>query len=365
MPNLLTRRNFLLKTGSALAVSTIGFPSVILPKKKSKLGVALVGLGNYSTNWLAPGLHETRHCELMGIITGTPEKIPVWQERYGITDRNVYDYENMHKIADNPDIDIVYIVLPNHLHAKYSIIGADAGKHVWCEKPMAMNVEECLAMIDAANKNKVQLTIGYRMQHETNTRKIIRFGREKTYGDITAISAGGGFNGSFSDDAWRRFPEFGGGALYDMGVYPLNASRYSTGLEPVAVSAVQRTDRTEMFPEVDEHTDFKLEFPGGIIATCECSFGKNMDYLQVDCTGGWYRLSPFQSFRGVQGETSDGTELPVDPTHHQARQMDNDAIAIKENKPPVVPGEDGMADIRVVEAIFKSARRGGDRVDLT
>lgn len=364
MSKQLTRRNFLLKTGSALAVSSFGFPSVILPKKKSRLGVALVGLGNYSTNWLAPGLLETQHCELRGIVTGTPEKIPVWQESYGIPGQNVYDYENMHTMADNPDIDIVYIVLPNHLHAEYSIIGADAGKHVWCEKPMAMNVEECQSMIDAANKNGVQLTIGYRMQHETNTRKIIRFGREKMYGDITAIESGGGFDGIFSDDTWRRFPEYGGGALFDMGVYPLNASRYSTGLEPVAVSAIQRTDRTEMFPEVDERTDFKLEFPGGIIATCECSFGKNMDYLHIDCTEGWYRLSPFQSFRGVRGETSDGIELSVDPTHHQARQMDNDALAIKENKPPVVPGEDGMADIRIVEGIFKSARLGGEWVEL-
>ncbi len=257
MSKQLTRRNFLLKTGSALAVSSFGFPSVILPKKKSRLGVALVGLGNYSTNWVAPGLLETQHCELRGIVTGTPEKIPVWQESYGIPDQNVYDYENMHTMADNPDIDIVYIVLPNHLHAEYS-----------------------------------------------------------------------------------------------------------TGLEPVAVSAIQRTDRTEMFPEVDEHTDFKLEFPGGIIATCECSFGKNMDYLHIDCTEGWYRLSPFQSFRGVRGETSDGIELSVDPTHHQARQMDNDALAIKENKPPVVPGEDGLADIRIVEGIFKSARLGGEWVEL-
>ncbi len=364
MNNHITRKNFLFKAGSAVAVSAIGFPSIIIPKKKEKLGVALAGLGNYSTNWLAPGLLETRHCELRGIVTGTPSKIPVWQEQYGIPDRNVYNYESMHEMANNPDIDVVYIVLPNHLHARYSIIGADAGKHVWCEKPMALNVEECRAMMDAANKNRVQLTIGYRMQHETNTRKIIRFGQEKTYGDITGIRSGGGFNGSFRDDAWRRFPEFGGGALFDMGVYPLNASRYSTGLEPVSVRATQHTDRTEMFPDVDEHTDFELEFPGGITAICECSFGKNMDYLDIDCTDGWYRLRPFQSFRGVQGETSDGTQLPVDPTHHQARQMDNDSLAIKEKLPPVVPGEEGLADINVVEAIFKSARSGGEWVNI-
>jgi predicted dehydrogenase len=364
MMNKISRRNFLVKAGSALAVTSVGFPSVILPKKRNKLGVALVGLGNYSTNLLAPGLQETEHCELRGIVTGSPEKIPVWQEQYGIRDGNVYNYENMHEIANNNDIDIVYIVLPNNMHAEYSIIGAEAGKHVWCEKPMAMNVEECQAMIDAAEKNRVQLTIGYRMQHEPNTQTIIKYGAEETYGKITGIESGGGFNGNFPQGDWRTIAEMGGGAMYDMGVYPLNAARYSSGMEPVAVRAKQWTDRTEMYPDVDEHTDFDLEFPGGLMAACETSFGKSMNYLNVNCEDGWYNLQPFLSYTGVQGETSDGTQLPPDPNHQQARQMDNDALAIKENKQPIVSGEEGLKDMRVVEAIMESSRRGGEWIDL-
>jgi predicted dehydrogenase len=364
MLDKISRKNFLLKTGSALALSSFGFPNIIIPKKKEKLGVALVGLGNYATNWLAPGLLETEHCELRGIVTGSPEKIPVWQERYGVPDRNVYNYETMHEIADNDDIDVVYIVLPNHMHAGYSIIGADAGKHVWCEKPMALNVQECQMMIDAANKNRVQLTIGYRMQHEPNTQTIIKYGREETYGKISAIRAAGGFHGNFQEGAWRLFPEKGGGSLFDMGVYPINAARYSSGLEPVAVRGTLHTERTEMFRKVDESAEFELEFPGGIRAKGKCSFGESMDYLEVDCTDGWYRLSPMQSFRGVQGETSSGTQLPADPNHQQARQMENDALAIKNNQPPIVPGEDGLADVRVVEGIFRSSEENGEWVEV-
>lgn len=364
MAQHISRRNFLIKTGTALAFSSVGFPALIIPKKRDKLGVALVGLGNYSTNWLAPGLQQTEHCELRGIVTGSPGKIPAWQERYSIPDRNVYNYQNMHKIADNDDIDIIYIVLPNSMHAEYSIIGADAGKHVWCEKPMAMNASECRTMIRAAEKNRVQLTVGYRMQHEPNTQNIIAYGRDQTYGKVMEVDAGGGFNGDFPKGDWRTVAAMGGGAMYDMGVYPLNAARYSTGLEPIAVTATQSTDRKEMYPDVDEHTFFDLEFPDGIVARCETSFGRNMNYLNVECTNGWYKLQPFLSYSGVQGETSDSVQLPPDPNHQQARQMDNDALALKNNTPPIVPGEEGLNDLRVVDAVFKSAKMNGDRVEL-
>ncbi|MGM0744603.1 MAG: Gfo/Idh/MocA family oxidoreductase, partial [Bacteroidota bacterium] len=97
---------------------------------------------------------------------------------------------------------------------------------------------------------------------------------------------------------------------------------------------------------------------------CETSFGKSMNYLDIDAENGWYRLRPFQSYSGVQGETSSGTVLEPDPGHQQARQMDNEALAIKNNKSPIVPGEDGLADIRVVEAIMESSENGGEWVQL-
>jgi glucose-fructose oxidoreductase len=363
MSSIISRKQFLSVTGAALAASAIGFPSILIPKAKDKLGVALVGLGQYSAGQLAPGLQLTQHCELRGIVTGTPSKIPIWQERYGIPDRNVYDYQSMHEIAGNDDIDVVYIVLPVGLHAAYAIKAAETGKHVWCEKPMAKTVAECQAIIDAATRNKVQLTIGYRMQHEPATQTIIRFGREKTYGEITGLRSGAGFRGNHASGNWRVSAELGGGALYDMGVYPINGARHATGLEPIAVSGIQTSPR-EAYKDVDETTVFEMEFPGGIKAICETSFGKSSNYLDVDCTDGWYRLRPFQSYSGVRGETSDGVELAPDPHHQQARQMDNDALAIKTNSAPRVPGEDGLRDVRIVEAIMESSRKGGVRVEV-
>jgi glucose-fructose oxidoreductase len=100
--------------------------------------------------------------------------------------------------------------------------------------------------------------------------------------------------------------------------------------------------------------NFQLEFPGGIKATGETSFGKNMNNLEVTCDKGWYKLAPFQAYSGINGETSDGKKLNLTIPNQQARQMDDDALAIKNNTDVLVPGEEGLKDIRVVEAIYRS-----------
>jgi glucose-fructose oxidoreductase len=353
------------RAGAAAAGAAVGFPSVLLPRRDEPLGVALCGLGNYSTTQLAPGLQRTEHCELRGIVTGSPEKIPVWQRRHGIPDRNVYSYETLPDVANNDAIDVVYVVTPPGLHARDAVKAAEAGKHVWCEKPMAMTEAECRSIIEAAEQNGVQLTVGYRLQHEPNTQTIIRYGEEETYGAVTAVETGAGYNGAHPDpDDWRRDAERGGGALYDMGVYPINAARYATGLEPVAVTGRLWSEREEMYSEVPEFATFELEFPGGVVAKGETSFGKSVNYLDVECTDGSYQLRPFQTYSGVQGATSDGTRLPPAGGDQQARQMDDDALAIKQGRAPIVPGEEGLADIRVVRAIMESSENGGERVEL-
>lgn len=215
-------------------------------------------------------------------------------------------------------------------------------------------------MIEAAEKNKVRLTIGYRMQHEPNTRTIIRYGEEETYGAVTAVETGAGYNGRHSADSWRRDAELGGGALYDMGVYPINAARYATGLEPIAVRGRQWSERT-IYDEVDEFTEFELEFPGGVRAKGETAFGKSTNYLRITAEEGWYRLEPFQSYTGVQGETSDGTRLEPCGCNQQALQMDHEALAIMEDRDPIVPGIEGLRDIRIVNAIMDSE---GEWVEL-
>lgn len=362
-------RRRLLAALSGAGLAAIGSPLWAATRSAGKkpLGVALAGLGGYAGGRLAPGLALTRHCRLAGIITGSPEKIPQWQSRHRIPDRNVYSYDDMDRIADNPDIDVVYVVTPSHLHAPLTLRAAAAGKHVWCEKPMAMNAAEAQSMIDACARNKVRLSIGYRMQHEPNTRRIIALAKERPFGAIRKIRAEAGYDGyrdASGERPWRLRKQFGGGAMYDMGVYSLNGARYTAGAEPLAVSARQHTDRPALFDEVDEHTDFTLEFPGGVVAECATSFGRTMNLLRADCERGWYELSPFQSYDGIRGRASDGRLFDAAVRHQQALQMDEDALAILQGTPLRVPGEEGLRDMRVLDAIFQSAREGGKRIVL-
>ncbi len=151
--------------------------------------------------------------------------------------------------------------------------------------------------------------------------------------------------------------------MFDMGVYPLNAVRYATGMEPISVRATIERSRPELF-EADETTIFDLEFPGGVLASCKTSFSEGLNTLRMDGEKGWYELRPFQSYSGVRGKTSDGEVLNPFQGNQQAKQMDDDALAILKNSKPLVPGEEGLLDIRVVEAIFKSASLGGQEVPI-
>lgn len=323
-----------------------------------QLGVALLGLGNYSETQLAPSLRLTKHCALRGIVTGSPPKIEKWQKEYGIPDRNVYDYTSFPRIANNPDIHVVYVVVPTALHAKYAVMAAEAGKHVWCEKPMAMTVEDCRKIIDACRANRVSLAIGYRMQHEPNTQTIIRFAREKPYGAIEKVRAVAG-DRSEGEPTWRMVRSMGGGALYDMGVYSVNAIRYASGEEPVrVVRARQWADRPQVFREVDENTEFELELPSGATSYGKASRSTKENVLRVDAERGWYELSPMQKYEGIRGKTSDGKVLDAKVDKQQARQMDDDALAILERRAPLCPGEEGLRDIRIIQAIIECAQSG-------
>jgi glucose-fructose oxidoreductase len=353
---MINRRKFVKQAAASITGLTLGssvFANLLVPQGKKRLGVALVGLGYYSTDVLAPAFQLTKNCYLAGIVTGTPLKAEQWKRKHNLADKNIYNYENFNSIVNNPEIDVMYIVLPPSMHAEYVIRAANAGKHVWCEKPMAMTAAECQRMIDACKKNNVALSIGYRMHHEPNTKQIIQFRKELTYGSVRTVKAAAGYFDPRTDH-WKQKKIMGGGAMYDMGVYPLNAARYCTGLEPIAVTAHQSTTRPAIYKEVDETMHFDLEFAGGITAQCETSFGKNMNELQVTCSKGWYKLSPFQSYSGINGITSDGKKLVTSIPNQQARQMDDDSLSIMNKTPMLVPGEEGLKDIKVVEAIYRS-----------
>jgi len=351
------RRIFIQKAG-VLAASAAISPNILLSanKPEKKLGIALVGLGYYSKDLLAPALQLTKNCELRGIVTGSPEKVPIWQQKYGIKDKNVYNYQNYDEIANNSDIDVIYVVLPPSMHAEYTIKAANAGKHVWCEKPMAPTVADCQAMIKACKDNKVKLAIGYRCQHDPNIQAYMKVGKERPFGKVKMVTSAAGYFDNRTNH-WKQKKNMGGGVMGDMGVYALQGARLATGEEPISVLAQSFTTRPEIYHEVEETMMFQLEFPSGALAACHTSFGIQMNYLQVNYEKGWLKMEPHSSYGGNKGSMSNGTEINFPLENQQAKQMDEDAKAIMNNTDLIVPGEEGLRDIRVVEAIYKSAKK--------
>jgi glucose-fructose oxidoreductase len=342
------------------SATTLFSPNTLLAgtsKKKEKLGIALVGLGYYSTDLLAPALQTTEKCYLAGIVTGSPEKAEKWKQKYNIPDKNIYNYQNFDSIANNPDIDIVYVVLPPSMHKEYTIRAAKAGKHVFCEKPMAPSVNDCMAMIKVCKDNKVNLAIGYRCQHDPNTQEYMRITKEKLYGKVKMVACGAGYFDARTTH-WKQNKALGGGVMGDMGVYALQGARLATGEEPIAVTAQASTTRPEIYKEVEETMMFQLQFPSGALAACHTSFGINMNYLQVNYEKGWLKMEPFSAYSGNKGTYSNGIiDFPL--KSQQAKQLDEDCMALINSTQLIAPGEEGLRDIKVVEAIYKAAQNGG------
>ena len=323
---------------------------------RRKLGVALVGLGMYSTGQLGPALKETKHCYLAGIVSGDQGKREKWKMEYGIPEKNIYDYKDFDSIKDNGDIDIVYVVLPNSMHAEYVIRAANANKHVICEKPMAITTSECNQMINACSKAHVLLSIGYRLHFDPYNLEVMRLAKEKVYGSVTKITAAHGLSKA---DGWRLDKKLaGGGPLMDVGIYCVNAGRYITGMEPLNVHAFEGAKRNkEKFKTIEESLTWRMEYASGIVAECSCSYSEYQNHLHVDAEKGWFEIAPAFSYSGLKGQTSDG-KMKLPQINQQAAQMDDFAQAIINKRPTPVPGEMGRQDVKILRAIYKSMETG-------
>jgi predicted dehydrogenase len=325
------------------------------------LGVALLGLGDYSTHQLGPALTQTRNARLTGIVTGSPEKIPVWQEKYKIPDGNVYNYKDFDSIAENKEIDVVYVVTPTALHPEFTVRAAEAGKHVISEKPMAPDVEDCERMIAAVDKAGKTLQIGYRLHWDPNHIRLMEIMRNQEFGDWSSIStANGSVMRSFTGlNAWRIGKELGvAGALYDLGVYCVQAAIYTAGMTPVSVTAKHSTDRPEVFTEVPETYEWVLEFADGRKAEGMASYGRNGNHVRAQVEKGVVEIDPAYHYGGgPKGRTPDG-EMGYPAVNQQALQIDGQSEAILTNTPSRVPGEMGARDIQVIRGIMEAAETG-------
>jgi predicted dehydrogenase len=356
---MVSRRTFL--TGSALLTAPFISTRVtraLAAAASKKVGFALCGLGSLSTHQLAPALQKTEHCRLAGIITGTPAKAAAWKSKYGIADKNIYSYDTMHRLADNPDIDVVYVVTPNAIHLQNAVAAAKAGKHVLCEKPMEISVARCQEMIDALKAAGRMLAVGYRMHFEPHHLECVRLARSRVFGDLKMVDAYFGFQSP--PNVWRLNRALaGGGPLMDVGIYCLQASRYLTGEEPVSVKATLMQGPDKRFTEVEESIVWETRFPSGALAHCGSSYNADAaGYLRVLAQGGWFALDPAFNYDGIRGVRSDGKPIEGADVDQFAAEMDDFASSILEGRPTKVPGEEGLRDVKILMSIYEAARTG-------
>ena len=356
---------FIKGVGGLTILSSMPLQAMSNALQEKKLGVALVGLGGYSSGQLAPALQSTQYAYLAGIVTGTPEKEKIWSEKYNIPKSNIYNYDNFDNIANNKAIDIVYVVLPNSMHADFCIRAAKAGKHVICEKPMAVSVAECEAIIQACNQAGVKLSVGYRMQSDPYTNEIKRLVREKTFGNVHYVSSDAAYISRGNPNQWRLNRALsGGGALMNMGVYSIQSNIYGVGKNPIAVSAQEFSSRPEYFKETDETITAQMEFPDGVVGHVFTSHNANANRLLVSFERGWAELNPCHSYGPLSGRTSDGSEIKYPHRSQQMLQIDDFAKHILLGSPNMAPGEMGKRDMIIVEAIYQSIKEGGKKIPL-
>ena len=357
-----SRREFLRRlsfTAAALAAEKLRAQTEAEKKPEHKLGVALLGLGRYSTNELGPALRQTKNCYLAGVITGHPEKGDKWTADYNLNKKNIYSYDNLERIAENRDIDIVYVVTPPALHPDFAIRVAKAGKHVISEKPMATSVADCDRMIDACKKAKVKLAIGYRLHYDLYHKELMRLAKEQEFGPFMKMTGDRGF--VFGQRAWRIDKKLaGGGPMMDLGIYIVHgACMAANGAAPASVTAHEEPKtKPELFNEVEETIRWTMDFANGAKCDAITSFSHSADQFRVEGTKGWmdFKQHAF-TYRGIVCETSRGP-LNYQAINQQAAHMDDFADCILTGRDTPVSGELGRRDIQIITAIYESARTG-------
>jgi predicted dehydrogenase len=368
-----SRRRFLQAAGASLAAAPLlgavppaaaQVPDIRLPDVPGqKVGWAIVGIGGLTANQILPAFPKCQKSKVVSFVSGRPEKASRFAQVYGVDPKNIYTYENFDKIADNPDIQVVYIVLPNSMHAEYTIRALKAGKHVLCEKPMANTAKDCEAMIAAAKAANRKLMVAYRCRYEPNNQLAIKMAQDSSeagMGPTRVILAEMGFNIG-NPSQWRlKKAMAGGGSMMDIGIYALNAARYLTAEEPTEVNAmISTTPNDPRFAEVEENITFQLRFPSGILANCVSSYGTGFNKFRVCKPRGSFELDPATSYTGLRmrvfrGGAIEDRSLPQ--RDHFQLEMDHMSECVQANKEPLTPGEDGLKDMKIIEAIYESGR---------
>ena len=321
---------------------------------------AVVGLGHIAQVAVLPGFaHAKRNSALTALVSDDPQKLKQLSRRYDVP--YCYSYREYDQCLREGYIDAVYIALPNSLHCDFAVRAARAGIHVLCEKPLAVTEQECRRMIQAADQADTKLMVAYRLHFDEANMNTVELARSGKLGNLRLFNSV--FTMQVREEDIRVKAELGGGSLYDIGVYCINAARYVFQANPTRVSAgtVKGTDRR--FREVDEMTTAWLEFPGNRLATFVCSFGAaDVSAYEVVGTKGHVRMDPAYEYVGELGQ-----DIVINGKNRSRRYKSGDQFApellyfsdcLLHDREPEPSGLEGLIDVAIVEALYRSAKTG-------
>lgn len=329
-----------------------------------KLRYCIVGLGRISMDHFMPACKMSQHSRVTAVVSGGREKAEKMAAEYNFPVKNIYSYQNYDEIRSNPDIDAVYIALPNSMHAEYTIRAANAGKHVLCEKPMATSVKDSQSMINACKAANRKLMIAYRCQYEPTNLHAIQMIRDGSLGTIQAIESANGFVEKMGE--WRLDKTMsGGGPLMDVGIYSLNACRYLTGEEPERVEGYCSViDKDGRFKTVEENVGWTMRFPSGIVASCTTTYGGMMNgYFRVHGSKGILEMRPAFAYQGLHLKAEIHGQPPIDQQDTDkdpsqfVTEADYFADCVFNDKEPKTDGQEGLRDMQLMAEIYKLCGR--------
>ena len=354
----LSRRDFARLGALGLAVRLA--PSLHAQATGQKTGYAIIGLGRIAGHFMA-GIRNTTNSQVTALVSGHRDKAERIADQYGVPHSSIYSYEDFDRIAENKTVDALYVALPNSMHAEYTIRAAKAGKHVLCEKPMSTSVADAEAMIAACKTANVRLMIAYRCHYEPTNLKAVQLIREGAIGQVQAIESAFGFN--IAAGEWRLNRKLaGGGPLFDVGIYSLNACRYLTGEEPEHLSAFASViDHDGRFNEVEENVAWTMKFPSGVVASCSTTYGAPMNgFFSVHGAKGTLEADPAFNYDGLRlvgdfgGTHLDEPNPARDPYQFHA-QAEHFSHCVQNGLEPKTPGEEGLRDMQYITQIYRSA----------
>jgi predicted dehydrogenase len=337
-------------------------PGLKLPDvPERKVGWAVVGLGQLVMEEIMGAFGACRLSRPTTLVSGHPDKARRVAAAYGVNPKNIYTYENYDDLRNNPDVDVVYICLPNSMHAEYTVRGLKAGKHVLCEKPMATSAAECERMIAAAGEAKKKLMIAYRLHYEPYNRTAMDLCGKRAVGDLRTFSSSN--CQVVKAPNIRLSKALGGGPVQDIGIYSINAAGYTAREEPAEVTAfASRPAGDPQFREVPASVSFELRFQSGLLAHCDCSFdAAESRRYRVHGTDGFIDADPAFAYRGLRlsvGRAGKTEEIKLTEVNQFASEMDHFSACVLNGREPLTPGAEGLADVRVIAAIEEAARSG-------